>query len=248
MEVINRIISMKLQKFDRSTLLHIAIEKQNFPQKKWFLQKYVRFLLKSLSSKKLFTLIYEKNLWGDLQTISGPGSTFDVTKKIRTILPELFKTYKIKSMLDIPCGDFNWMQYVDLENINYIGADIVNELINNNSNKFSQEHRSFFVLDIVKDRLPNVDIVLCRDCLVHLTNHEIKSTIKNIKKSDSKYLLTTTFPSRKINTKFGIDRWRAINLQIVPFKFPKPLCIIHEDYHDDKNYDKSLGLWRIKDL
>lgn len=248
MEVINRIISMKLQKFDRSTLLHIALEKHNFPQKKWFLQKYFRLLLKSLSSKKLFTLIYENNLWGDLQTISGPGSTLDATKNIRAALPELFRNYKIKSLLDIPCGDYYWMQHVDLNNITYIGGDIVEEIIEKNTYKYSDDNHEFIRLDIIKDNLPSIDLIFCRDCLVHLTNHEIKSTIKNIKKSDSKYLLTTTFPSRKINTKLGIDRWRAINLQIVPFKFPKPLCIIHEDYHDDKNYDKSLGLWRIKDL
>ena len=39
---------------------------------------------------------------------------------------------KITSVLDIPCGDFNWMQKVDLSNIEYIGADIVEELIKKN--------------------------------------------------------------------------------------------------------------------
>lgn len=86
-------------------------------------------MLKSLSSKELFTLIYKKNLWGEQHSVSGPGSTLDSTKVIRKILPSLIKDLKVNSILDIPCRDFHWMQHVYLENIEYIGANIVDKII-----------------------------------------------------------------------------------------------------------------------
>lgn len=37
----------------------------------------------------------------------------------------MLKKYSIKSILDIPCGDFSWMKKIELDGIEYIGADIV---------------------------------------------------------------------------------------------------------------------------
>jgi hypothetical protein len=38
-------------------------------------------------------------------------------------------------LLDIPCGDFNWMKLLNL-GVDYIGADIVGELIAENRRRF----------------------------------------------------------------------------------------------------------------
>jgi hypothetical protein len=73
-------------------------------------------LYKNLNTKKIFTSIKQKNLWGDAESVSGPGSTIDQTKILVAELSNLFIAKNIKSLLDIPCGDFNWMQTVDLSN------------------------------------------------------------------------------------------------------------------------------------
>ena len=248
MKVIDTLISNKLQNLDRRTLLHIAIEEQSFFKKKWFQQKLLRILFKFLSRKEIFSLIYKKNLWGETQSLSGPGSTLEATKNIRAALPELFKKYNIKIMLDIPCGDFNWMKHVDLSDIKYIGADIVDELILKNQKRYVQSNISFQVLDIIKDTLPKVDLILCRDCLVHLSYNKILKALKNIKSSGSKYLLTTTFPFNEYNSGLSIEYWRPLNLEIAPFYFPKPLALINENSDESQFFDKSLGLWLIEDL
>lgn len=206
------------------------------------------FLVNALSDKQVFTLVYEQNLWNDPESVSGPGSTFEITKNIRASLPELFKTYHIKSMLDIPCGDFNWMQFVEMNGIEYIGADIVEELIEKNHRQFATERRSFRMLDLVKDPLPKVDLVLCRDGLVHLSDKQIKQALKNIKKSGSTYLLATNFTEKEFNMKIGTTRWRPLNFGISPFNFPKPFMIIRENVEVESFRDKSLCLWAIKDL
>ena len=58
-------------------------------------------------------------------------------------------------MLDIPCGDFRWMRNVDLSNTDYMGADIVNDLIQHNVEKYGREHVRFQKLNLIKDESVN---------------------------------------------------------------------------------------------
>lgn len=62
------------------------------------------FLLRSYNA--IFTDIYKGNKWHDNESFSGSGSNLEQTKAIREILPELINNLSIKTMLDIPCGDF----------------------------------------------------------------------------------------------------------------------------------------------
>lgn len=118
---------------------------------------------------------------GFFQSKSGSGSTVDNTVVLRTTLQKVFIAYNIKSMLDIPCGDFNWMQLMDLSGISYQGADIVEPLVKHVSSMYPGY--TFSVLDIVNDDLPKVDLVFTRDCLGHLSNANVLKALKNVKKS-----------------------------------------------------------------
>ena len=93
-------------------------------------------------------------------------------------------------------------------------------------------------------------MIFCRDCLVHLSFNKIFNAINNIKKSNSKYLLTSTFPARRKNRNIFTGGWRPLNFQLKPFNFPTPLMIINERCSETggKFFDKSLGLWKIEDL
>ena len=59
-------------------------------------------------------------------------------------------------MSDIPCGDFNWMKYIDLKNVKYTGYDIVSDIIKNNNVSFSNETIKFNHLNIIKKYLRKV--------------------------------------------------------------------------------------------
>uniref|UniRef100_UPI002157A42F class I SAM-dependent methyltransferase n=2 Tax=Pseudomonadota TaxID=1224 RepID=UPI002157A42F len=85
----------------------------------------------------------------------------------RTELPHLLREFNIRSVLDIPCGDFNWMRHVDLGGVHYIGADIVPELVEHNRRTYRGPRIQFEHLDVIASPLPKVDAVLCRDGLVH---------------------------------------------------------------------------------
>ena len=104
--------------------------------------------------------------------------------------------------------------------------------------------------DLTHDSLPTTDVILCRDCLIHLSFKNIKKALATIKASGSKYLLTTTFPDRRENENTVTGGFRPLNLQIEPFNFPAPICLINEgcDLKGGTEKDKSLALWLIAEI
>ena len=109
-------------------------------------------------------------------------------------LNPLIKKFNIKTVLDLPCGDFSWMKYVNLNDVNYLGIDIVEELITNNMNIYSKKNIYFKTKNLIIDSIPKCDLIINRDCLVHFSFIDIYKSLQNIKQSQSKFLLTTHIP------------------------------------------------------
>jgi hypothetical protein len=175
----------------------------------------------------VFEEIYLTNVWGNSESHSGHGSSATATRFIRTALPQLLSDLGVNSMLDVPCGDFNWMRLLDLR-VDYFGADIVPQLIEKNQRKYSRPGRAFGLLNVVKDPLPKADLVFSRDLLVHLSEKDIESALQNIFDSGPKYLVATTFTSRDKNVDIPTGPWRPLNLERPPFSFPPPIRLINE--------------------
>ncbi len=121
--------------------------------------KLFTYRLSNMSMSQRFNYIKKYNLWGDMHSVSGSGSTLEQTERIRNDLPQIIKDLNIGSMLDIPCGDYFWMRHVnfnfDLLN-SYIGADIVDDLVVENR-KYSDKNISFKCINLVYDKIPTVD-------------------------------------------------------------------------------------------
>ena len=101
------------------------------------------------TNKEIFTTIFNTNHWKSKESLSGPGSEIRQTEKIRRALPRIFKRYGVRSMLDIPCGDFNWMRRVDLDKIQYLGADIVKNIIGQNKTNYKKKNIHFHLFSPV---------------------------------------------------------------------------------------------------
>ena len=232
------------------TILDILNE--NFPKSIQIMEETSNlnftFFAKSMSHR--FSTIFTKNVWGSKESKSGKGSILDQTAAIRREIPLILRDIKAATLLDVPCGDFNWLQHVNLGLKKYIGGDIVPEIVAQNKKKYENDKRIFKLIDITTSKLPKVDIILCRDCLVHLSYKDIFAAIQNFKKSKSTYLLSTTFVSRMKNRNIFTGGWRPINLQHPPFNFPQAVRVINEHCTeaDGRMADKSLGLWKIEDI
>lgn len=209
---------------------------------------FIKFFRKN--NKERFTKIYLDNSWNSSESRSGTGSSLEQTKRIRDEIEAIIKKYNIKSLLDLPCGDFNWFRKINLHGCKYTGADIVDKIILDNRKKYASTSINFEIMDLINDDLPKVDLIIVRDCLVHFSNKDIFKAIKNIKQSKSKYLLVTTFSGLKKNENIVTGSWRPINLFRSPFKLYDPLLVINEGTTEDSGQweDKSLALFSISKL
>src|SRR4051812_28998649 len=142
------------------------------------------------------------------------------------------------------------MEHVDLSGIQYIGGDIVPTIVERNRRIHSNNSRRFLDLDLTRDDLPDADVLLCRDCMVHLSYANIRAALANIERSRIGYLLMTSFPGRADNKDVADGDWRPLDFQAAPFSFPEPvLTIVEECEEEGGSYsDKSLVAWRVRDL
>ena len=190
-----------------------------------FAQKYLN---QNFVRKFIFFLIYKTNHWNKYEKVdknnllvSGPGSLPGSvqTKNIIDNLDLFIKKNNIQSMLDMPCGDFSWMQDLIKKNnsINYTGYDIVEDIISYNNKKYSKNNVSFFCKDIINEKnFDNFDLVFIRDFFIHIDNACINILLKNIKSSKVRFLACSN-NNNDFNKDVVVGRYRNVNLTIKPF-------------------------------
>lgn len=208
-----------------------------------------RALKASLAAKDkqaVFSEIYEHNLWSDVESRSGAGSTMAYTAGIRAALEKLLAARNVQVFLDAPCGDFHWMQAVKTPpGMRYIGGDIVPALVAATKARHGDETHAFIELDITQGPLPKADLWMCRDCFFHLSYADIARALQQFAKADIPLFLVTThidpkdgkFANRDINTGDA----RPIDLLAAPFNFPDPV-----ERFDDwvaPFAPREMGLW-----
>jgi hypothetical protein len=205
---------------------------------------------RTMSRERLFARIYRSNHWNDAASASGEGSNLEQTAVLRAALPEVLAKLRVRSLLDAPCGDFHWMRQIELGVDRYIGGDIVQELVDRLQATDGGQGRAFLRIDLTQDRLPAVDAILCRDCLVHFCFRQIDAAVRNFRRSGATYLLTTTFPETRANTDIITGDWRMLNPCAEPLNWPDPILLVNEGCTQSGTMfaDKSLGVWELASL
>jgi hypothetical protein len=203
----------------------------------------------TLPPGQVFQEIYATNRWRDAESRSGTGSNLRETETLRRELAGLFARRGIRSLADIPCGDFHWMSQMSFSGRSYLGGDIVPEIIYNNRAAHSNPGVRFEVINLIENSLPSADLLICRDCLVHFSFSDIFRALNNIFRADIGFILTTTFPATLENRDIVTGEWRMINLERPPFALPPPLELIGENCRESAAAaSKGLGLWEISTL
>lgn len=208
-------------------------------------KKSFRKIMHNFSLEERFTKIYEINYWGKWESKSGKGSTLSSTERLRKELPNLFKQFGIKTVFDGPCGDFNWMRHVISEaDIFYIGGDIVEPMIASNQANYGNHKISFIKLDLTKNVLPNADLMICRDCLFHLSFQDTLMLLQNFDNSNIPWLLTTTYKKTNefVNVDINTGHFRRIDLCSAPYHFPEEIYYKIEDYMPEEDV-RYMCLW-----
>jgi hypothetical protein len=213
------------------------------------LEEHLRALLPPLSLRDRFELLHRLGIYHHPESMSGAASTLSETTALRNALPDLLRVYRVATVLDIPCGDFHWMKEVPMT-ADYVGGDIVPQLVERNQQLYGGRSRRFRVLDATRDALPQVDLVVCRDLLIHLSNSDCLAVLSNIRASGSRLLLTNHFATRDRNVDTLSGDFRPVNLCAEPFLLPPPQLIVNEESElaDGAFTDRSMALWPVTDL
>ena len=195
---------------------------------------------------RIFQNAYATQAWGSAESGSGQGSELAATENVSVYLPELFGRLQVSKVLDAPCGDWNWMRRVDLSGVDYVGADLVADVVAKNNQQYARPGVRFIHADLTKDPLPAADLILCRDCWVHLSFQDIGAMLKNFRRTGATWLLVSNTPSqdRNLNKLTGIG-WRHLNLRLPPFGFP-PAIESRKDNYPDVPFE--ITLWRFAEL
>ncbi|HEX2386206.1 MAG TPA: class I SAM-dependent methyltransferase [Candidatus Binatia bacterium] len=192
----------------------------------------------------IFSRIYRDDLWRDGESRSGWGSTLERTDDIRRELPPLLRRLGVKSLLDAPCGDWNWMREVDLAGVEYTGIDVVREIIAINRRRYGRPGKTFLSLDFTREPVPSADAILCRETLIHLSLADGLKVLENFKRSGARYLLISNYPAVRENTDVLTGHWRKLNMELAPFGLAPPI----ESIAERAVGGLCLGVWRMADL
>jgi SAM-dependent methyltransferase len=170
-----------------------------------------------------------------LETRSGDASTLAATSSLRPALGKWLRAQGIRSLVDAGCGDFNWMQAVDLGGLDfYLGYDIVPELIARNQQLYGNRRGHFFaVADIARTPLPACDAILCRRVLCDMPEEEALRALAGFRASGARYLIAST------RAYTGDDAPLARDLLAAPFDLPRPRAFVLD------GNGAVLGVWPL---
>ena len=171
-------------------------------------------------------------------SVSGHGSNIETlrSKSLINCMVKFIDKFNINSILDMPCGDFLWMNQVMKirPEIRYQGIDIVNQIIKNNKNKYIHKNIEFECEDILNFKTDKkFDLLLMRDFFIHINNSEIQIILDKIKKWNIDYFASESYSVEK-NFDVLTGKHRKINLKINPFNLSNPIYSFN-DFEKDKN-------------
>jgi SAM-dependent methyltransferase len=149
------------------------------------LKREVHWALNSRQSPKVvFRRAYREARWGgEGQGFhSGPGSVGPAAERYAACIRQFIAERGIKSVVDMGCGDFRVASQIVSSQIDYIGVDVVDELIATNNQRYGSDRVRFACLDITQDAVPDADLCLIREVLQHLSNAEIAKILQAVEK------------------------------------------------------------------
>jgi len=181
------------------------------------------------------------------ETKCGLGSTLETTENLRLALTLLVRSFGIETLIDVPCGDCNWISRVDLGDAHYIGIDQDADHLSvavQRQWSFPPASVSFVSADAMQFKLSPCDAILCRDFLQHLTTTNAEMFVDNLFASSWSWLFATSH-TNEVNEEIESDgMFRPLNLCLPPFSFPVPTFSIF----DPPGSGRILGCWQRGDI
>lgn len=182
-----------------------------------------------MSATDVFSDVYERDLWNGG---SGPGSAPENSEVYRRFLQEFLDgfDYPVK-VVDLGCGDWRIGELMDWSGVDYVGVDVVPEVIEANQRRDTPDNVSFECLDALTEELPGGDVLIVKDVLQHWPNADVLRLLDAAEERFTFTMVTNDVSSKshpaKVNSDIALGDWRPIDIERAPFD---RVAIDHVDY------------------
>jgi hypothetical protein len=129
-----------------------------------------------------FQQIYDRRAWGENGPRSGPGSSPATARPYVDLVLGLVATGSIEHVVDIGCGDWAMWPPHAFESVHYTGIDIVESEVAAVRAAFGNGRRRFVSGDALECSLPDGDLALCKDVLIHLSNDDVARLLARLRR------------------------------------------------------------------
>lgn len=178
-----------------------------------------------------FSLVYSLRLWGKEGDGSGAGSSLENTAPAVTFLSSIINERGIETMADLGCGGGALVAAGLLDKCpglrRYVGLEIAPAVVQRNKRRYGTPQVTFAKADLTKGPLPEVELLVLREVLWHLSNEDALKVLRQCLATGATYLCVSSAENPKgpfNRPKMRSSDYQAVVLTAPPYNFPAPLC------------------------
>ena len=191
------------------------------------------------SLRSAFQTIYQKEAWG---RGSGLGSSPANTIEYRAFVERFIEANHIRNITDLGCGDWQFSHLIDWSQVDYLGLDVVPEIIAQNRSRFALPNLRFKELTAIND-LPGGDLLLSKEVLQHLPNQMIAEYLAAIRQKYRFALLTNSVePKGRVNIDIAAGEYRPLRLWDAPFNAAGAVVFSYFPHKDNMFFKNTTFL------
>jgi SAM-dependent methyltransferase len=208
------------------------------------------------TAHKAFQSIYRDHSWGGASK-SGPGSDPELTRRYRYFLGGFLRARNVRRVVDLGCGDWASSRLIDWSGIDYLGLDVVPEIIEQNQRKFARPGIRFAVTDLANEELPPAELAICKEVLQHLPNVAVARILAKLPAyqmailvNDSKGTSVGSWrtlwrgrPLGETNEDISPGGYRPIKLREAPFNLKARVLMRYRCGFGEYRWTKEVLLW-----
>lgn len=126
-----------------------------------------------------FEQIYAGDEWGHG---SGEGSLLIHNRGYMEFLEGFLAQRRVKTVVDMGCGDWQFSQHVRWGDVSYHGFDVVRSVVERNQREHARDNVRFSLYSGDAAELPAADLLIVKDVLQHLSIRTIQSILPHLRR------------------------------------------------------------------